>query len=74
MSKVKFKTNAEVAKIFDDLEQYRDFCVDYGHVFDEKNLYDNKVFSYQQFQKFKSNKKVKNIWEEEIQRMKTKVR
>ena len=29
----------ELTKIFDDLDMYRRFCIRYGHVFNEKDLY-----------------------------------
>lgn len=32
----------EVNKIFDDLEEYRGFCVDYGYVFNEADLYNDR--------------------------------
>jgi hypothetical protein len=53
---------SEVSTIFEDLEQYRDFCVNYGHVFDEKDLYNERNISYQDFLRYKSGKHVKNRW------------
>ena len=32
----------EVNQIFDDLDKYRQFCVQYGHPFDERHLYNEK--------------------------------
>ena len=29
----------QLTKIFDDLDNYRKFCVEYGHVFNEAHLY-----------------------------------
>ncbi len=52
----------EVSSIYNDLEQYREFCVHYGHVFDEKDLYNERNVSYQDFLRYKSGKHVKNRW------------
>ena len=46
-----------------DLEKYREFCVDHGFVFDEKTLYDMRVFSYRQYQKDQAGKQAKNNWD-----------
>ena len=32
----------EVRNIFEDLEVYRQFCVDYGYTFDERHLYNER--------------------------------
>lgn len=51
----------EVSKIFDDLNSYREFCVDYGHVFNEKHLYDKKS-PWGDMQRMLSGKNVANNW------------
>lgn len=33
----------EVRSIFDDLDQYREFCVEQGYFFDEAHLYNEKT-------------------------------
>lgn len=53
-----------VDKIFDDLDSYRDFCRDFGYVFDENDLYANRSYVYRQYLKFTSGKYVRNNWEE----------
>jgi hypothetical protein len=45
-------TNSTVAKIFDDLDQYRDFCRFEGHVFNEAHLYNHKSKQWQAYQKY----------------------
>jgi hypothetical protein len=35
-----FRMKPEVEHLFEDLEIYKQFCIDYGYVYDEKNLYD----------------------------------
>ncbi len=52
----------EVSKIFEDLEQYREFCVKYGHVFEERDLYNERNTSWQDFLRHQSGKHVKNRW------------
>ena len=65
MAKVKFHSNPKVQQIFEDLEKYRDFCVEYGYTFDEATLYDNKSFAYRQHIKQLSGKEAKNFWDED---------
>jgi hypothetical protein len=33
----------EVAQIFEDLEVYKQFCIDYGYPYDERNLYNERT-------------------------------
>jgi hypothetical protein len=49
--------NPTINKVFNDLDEFCDFCRFEGHVFNEKNLYrsDNKV--WQAFTKWKNWKK-----------------
>lgn len=51
----------EVSKIFEDLDEYRVFCVNQGYVFNEADLY-NERSSYGDFVKFKKGKSVKDNW------------
>lgn len=62
MAKIVIKHNPKVTQIFDDLEKYRNFCVDFGYVFDEAHLYDMKQFSYRQHAKQIAGKQPKNNW------------
>ena len=64
MAKPNIQHNPKVRQIFDDLEKYREFCVDHGFVFDEKTLYDMRVFSYRQYQKQQAGKQPKNNWDD----------
>jgi len=66
MAKINFEPNTKLTQIFDDLDKYREFCVDYGYVFDEKTLYDMRNFAYRQHQKQLAGKPAKNNWEEDI--------
>lgn len=58
------KTNtARINQIFDDLDRYRNFCREYGYRFNEAELYNPRSNVYKQFQRFLTNKPVKDQWE-----------
>lgn len=61
----------EVVKIFDDLDSYKEFCRNYGYVFNESDLYNNKCYTWRQYQKFISGKEVKNNWEVDLEKFKS---
>ena len=65
MKKYNFQPNPKLHQIFDDLEKYKEFCVDYGYVYDEAHLYDMKQFSYRQHTKQLAGKHPKNNWIED---------
>lgn len=54
---------SQVNQIFDDLENYLNFCRDFGYRYDEAELYNNKSFVFRQFTKFLSGKPAKDMWE-----------
>jgi hypothetical protein len=56
----------QLSEIFDILESYLDFCRDYGHVYNEADVYNYKAFSWHQYQKFLDGKHVKNMWNDLI--------
>lgn len=68
MAKIAIKHNPAVAKIFDDLERYLEFCCDYGYRYNESDLYNFKSYAWQQYTKFSNNKNSKNMWDEDIKR------
>lgn len=51
----------EVAKIFEDLENYRNFCVDFGYKFNEADLYNDKS-EYGEYLRFVKGKSVRDNW------------
>jgi hypothetical protein len=65
MAKLNIQPNPRVHQIFDDLDQYKEFCVDYGYIFNEASLYDTKNYIYRAFTKKVSGKEVKNMWIED---------
>ena len=66
MAKIKFTPNPRVTEILDDLEQYLNFCRDYGYRYNEADLGNWKSYSYQQFNKFLQGKPAKNMWDQLI--------
>jgi hypothetical protein len=62
MAKVNFKPNPQVHQIFDDLDEYRNFCVSHGRVFDEAALYHERERDYYDFLKFKERGYTRNNW------------
>lgn len=66
MAKPHIQSNPKVKQIFEDLEKYRDFCVDYGFKFDEATLYDMRNYVYRQHTKSLAGKPVKDNWEDII--------
>jgi hypothetical protein len=68
MAKHQYQSNPRVNQIFDDLERYRDFCVEFGYKFDEAHLYNMRNYAYQQYSKFTARKNFKNQWSEDQRR------
>lgn len=68
MAKPTFQPNPRVRQIFDDLEKYQEFCVDYGYKFNEATLYDQREFAYRQHLKQLAGKHPKDCWEDAIRR------
>jgi len=68
MAKIAIKSNPRVTEIFEDLDHYRDFCVDYGYRYNEADLYNFRSYAWQQYAKYSSNKNAKNMWWEDARR------
>jgi hypothetical protein len=62
MSKVNYKSTYQIDDIFDTLENYLKFCRQFGHVYNEADVYNNKSYPWQQYQKFLAGNYVKNAW------------
>ena len=56
--------NRNVNRAFEDLDSYRAFCVEYGYVFDEKDLYKRNT-PYGQFERARRGDRVVNNWVED---------
>ena len=63
MAKIVIQPNPRVNQIFEDLEKYLNFCVQFGYKFDESDLYSNKSYVFRQYTKFITGKPVKDNWE-----------
>ena len=63
-------TSAQVKQIFEDLDNYRNFCRNFGYRFNEADLYNTKNYIFRQFQKFIAGKPVKNQWELDLVKFK----
>ena len=68
MGKREFRPNPRALAIMDDLDLFRNFCVDYGYRYNEADLYNFKAYAWQQYNKFVQGKNVKNMWEEDARR------
>lgn len=55
-------SSPRVQAIFDDLENYLEFCRDYGYRYDERDLYNWKSYAFQQFNKVVQGKLAKDMW------------
>jgi len=64
MAKPTFQTNPRVTQLFEDLEKYKEFCVDFGYKYDEADLYNQRSYVYRQYTKFATGKNAKNQWSE----------
>jgi hypothetical protein len=68
MAKNTFQPNHRVRQIFEDLEKYLEFCVDFGYKYDESTLYDMRSYVFRQFNKYMTGKPAKNSWDEDARR------
>lgn len=64
MAKQLFQPNPRVAQLFEDLENYLEFCKDFGYRYDEATLYDMRDYAYRQFTKQVQGKQAKDCWTE----------
>jgi hypothetical protein len=69
MAKIIFRPNPRVTEIFNDLEQYEEFCKDYGYRYNEADLYNFKSYAWQQYTKYAQGKNAKNMWWEDARRL-----
>ena len=65
------KVSQDINQIFDDLDKLRDFCRDHGFRFIESDLYNPRMFVWQQYTKFINGKNCKNNWDDEISRVRS---
>ena len=68
MAKPTFKPNPRVTEIFNDLEQFLEFCQEFGYRYNEGDLYNFRSYAWQQYSKYSQGKNAKNMWWEDARR------
>jgi len=63
------KINKRTLQLWNELDAYRVFCVDFGYKFEETDLFNMRKYSFQQFNKFRNGKNCKDQWEFDLRRM-----
>lgn len=69
MAKIRYNPNPRVQQIFEELEAYREFCREYGYVFNEAHLGKMQEYPWQQFQKYTNHKNFRDQWADDARRM-----
>ena len=64
------KSTVQIKQVFEDLDNFRNFCREYGYRFNERDLYSPKSHSFRQFQRAAAGKPVKNQWEADLAKFK----
>jgi hypothetical protein len=57
------KKTISINQIFNDLDRYRNFCVEFGYRFNEADLYNIRSWNYRQFQRMLEGYRPRNQWE-----------
>ena len=52
----------KVEQVFNDLDGYKRFCIQFGWTYNEADLYDTSKKSYKSYIEFKEGKRVPNNW------------
>jgi hypothetical protein len=68
MGKITVRANPVVNEIFEELEQFQEFCQDYGYRYNEADLRNFKSYAWQQYSKYSQGKYAKNMWIEDARR------
>ena len=55
----------QMTKIFDDLDNYRKFCVEYGYIFNEAHLYKGDT-PWGQFTRWRRGERVVDNWKKDV--------
>lgn len=69
MGKQQYRPNPRALALMEDLDNFKEFCVDYGYRFNEGDLYNFKAYAWQQYNKFSQGKNAKNMWDEDARRL-----
>jgi hypothetical protein len=68
MGKHQYRPNPKALQTLEDLDNFLEFCREYGYRFREEDLYNFKSYAWQQYNKFNQGKNAKNMWEEDGRR------
>lgn len=68
MGKREYRPNPRALAVLEDLDKFKEFCVEYGYRFNEGDLYNFKSYAWQQYNKFIQGKNAKNMWVEDARR------
>jgi hypothetical protein len=68
MGKIAVRSNPVVSQIFDELENFQEFCREYGYRYNEADLRNFKSYAWQQYSKYTQGKNAKNMWWEDARR------
>ena len=69
MGKREIRPNPRALQTLEDVSKFLDFCVEYGHRFNEGDVYNFKSYAWQQYNKFSQGKNAKNMWVEDARRL-----
>jgi hypothetical protein len=69
MGKREYRPNPRVTQTHEDLENFLEFCRDYGYRFREEDVYNFRAYAWQQYNKFVQGKNAKNMWLEDGRRL-----
>jgi hypothetical protein len=69
MGKREYRPNPRALAVMEDLDNFLEFCVEYGYRYNEGDLYNFKTYAWQQYNKFVQGKNAKNMWTEDARRL-----
>jgi hypothetical protein len=69
MGKREYRPSPRALATMEDLDNFLEFCVEYGYRFNESDLYNFKAYAWQQYNKFIQGKNAKNMWVEDARRL-----
>lgn len=64
--------NQNVNRVFNDLDAFRAFCVEYGFVFNEADLYRRDRHAYSQYERVRRGEKIPYNWESDLKLLEEK--
>jgi hypothetical protein len=69
MGKREYRPSPRALATMEDLDNFLEFCKEYGYRFNESDLYNFKAYAWQQYNKFIQGKNAKNMWVEDARRL-----